>query len=134
MPIWITIERHSGVPIYMQIAEQIRHAVEDGTLQPGEQLPTVRQLAGDLAIAPNTIVQAYEKLQGMGLIESRPGAGTVVLAQANGALRHQQIEALYERLQRLVHDAAGLGIGPADLAARFQAEVARFYRESEGRQ
>ena len=134
MPIWITIERHNGVPIYMQIAEQFRHAMEVGTLQPGEQLPTVRQLAGDLAIAPNTIVQAYDKLQGMGLIDSRPGAGTVVLAQANGSLLHQQIEALYERLQRLVHDAAGLGIEPAELAARFQAEMARFYRESEGQQ
>ena len=84
MPIWITIERHSGVPIYLQIAEQFRHAMEVGALQPGEQLPTVRQLAGDLAIAPNTIVQAYDKLQGLGLIESRPGAGTVVLDPFNG--------------------------------------------------
>ncbi len=131
MPIWLTVNSRSGVPMYVQIVEQVKHALEVGTLQPGEQLPTVRRLASDLTIAPNTIVKAYNDLQTMGLIESRPGAGTVVVADLNGSLRAQQVEALFGRLEALVRDAAGLGLDPTELEARFRAEIARFYREKE---
>ena len=67
-----------GVPIYVQIVGQVRHAIQVGGLAPGERLSTVRRLAGDLAIAPNTIVKAYNELQRGGIVESRPGVGTVV--------------------------------------------------------
>jgi GntR family transcriptional regulator len=129
MPIWLDVNPRSGVPIYVQIVEQVKHALEVGSLQPGEQLPTVRQLASELTIAPNTIVKAYSELQRMGLIESRPGVGTVVASDLDSTLRKYQVEALFERLHALVRDAAGLGIGEEELTARFQAEVARFYRE-----
>jgi len=129
MAIWLAINQRSGVPIYLQLVEQIKHALEVGTLQPGEQLPTVRQLASELTIAPNTIVKAYNELQTLGLIESRPGAGTVVITNLDGTIRTQQIAALFERLRTLIRDAAGLGISAADLQARFAAEIAHVYQE-----
>src|SRR5918998_5258120 len=76
--VWIDVDPRSGVPIYVQIVDQVCHALDVGGLRPGERLPTVRQLAGELAIAPNTIVKAYNELQRRGLVVSRPGVGTVV--------------------------------------------------------
>lgn len=127
MPIWLTVDTHSGVPIYLQLVEQVKHALEVGALQAGEQLPTVRQLASDLTLAPNTIVKAYNELQRMRLIDSRPGSGTVVTANLDGTMRRQQTEAVFDRLQGLVRDAAGLGVALPDLEARFQAAAEQVY-------
>jgi GntR family transcriptional regulator len=63
----------------------------------GIDIPTVRRLASELTVAPNTVVKAYNELQRIGLIESRPGVGTVVVADAGKMVREQQIEDLYER-------------------------------------
>ena len=128
MAVWLDVNPRSGVPIYVQIVEQVKHAIEVGALQPGEQLPTVRQLAVDLTIAPNTIVKAYNELQGLGLIESRPGAGTVV-ANLNGSIFKQQTETLFARMHGVVRDAASLGISADELAARFDVEIKRFYQQ-----
>src|SRR5215472_3179697 len=106
MPNWLDVNPRSGVPLYVQLVQQIKHAMEIGVLQHGEQLPTVRQLASELTIAPNTIVKAYDELAQLGLIESRQGVGTIVTANFNGGLRKQQLEALFERLRALVRDAA----------------------------
>src|SRR5436305_10226536 len=126
MAIWLNVNPRSGVPLYVQIVQQIKHAIEVGALQPGEQLPTVRQLAAELTIAPNTIVKAYNELQSMDLIESRAGVGTVVSASLNGTVRKQRIEQQFERLRALVRDAASLGIPADELVARFQAEMDTF--------
>lgn len=128
MPNWLDVNPRSGVPIYVQLVQQITHAMEIGILQPGDQLPTVRQLASELTIAPNTIVKAYDELANLGLIESRQGVGTTVTANLNGALREQQLEALFERIRALVRDAANLGVSEHVLSERFEAELARFYR------
>lgn len=130
MPIWLDVNHGSGVPIYVQLVDQVKRALEVGTLRSGDKLPTVRQLASELAVAPNTIVKAYDELQKVGLIESRPGAGTVVAAQVEDTMRKQGIESLFERLRQIVHDAAGLGVGREELARRFELELARFYRSS----
>ncbi|MGO8948359.1 MAG: GntR family transcriptional regulator [Ktedonobacterales bacterium] len=134
MPNWLDVNPRSGVPIYVQLAQQITHAMEIGILQTGDQLPTVRQLASELTIAPNTIVKAYDELASKGLIESRQGVGTIVTANLNGALRQQQVEALYERTRILVRDAVNLEIGEEELSEHFAAELARFYRGQLNRQ
>src|SRR5579883_2503791 len=110
MPNWLDVNPRSGVPLYVQLVQQITHAMEIGALQAGDQLPTVRQLASELTIAPNTIVKAYDELGRLGLIESRQGVGTIVTANLNGALRPRQLEAFFERLHALTRDAANLGI------------------------
>jgi GntR family transcriptional regulator len=129
MPNWLDINTRSGIPISLQLVEQFRHALEVGILRPGEHLPTVRQLAAELTIAPNTIVKAYAQLDALGLVESRPGVGTIVRARAGDALRAQREEALFERLRALVRDAASLGVGADALRERFAAELRRFYDE-----
>ncbi len=119
----------SGVPIYVQIVDQVRHAVDVGGLRPGERLPTVRRLAGELAIAPNTIVKAYNELQRMGLVESRPGVGTVVAAGVEEVARERRVEEIFGRLRVLVRDAAALGISEDDLWASLDSEFERIPRD-----
>ena len=125
MVLWLDVDPRSGVPIYVQLVERVRHALTVGTLRPGERLPTVRALAGELAVAPNTVVKAYNELQRAGLIESRPGVGTVVAGDLEEAVREQQEEALYERLGVLVRDAVGLEVTEDELWERLDAEFER---------
>jgi GntR family transcriptional regulator len=132
--LWLEVDPRSGVPIYLQIVEGVSHALEVGALRPEERLPTVRKLAGELAVAPNTVVKAYNELQRAGLIESKPGVGTVVVADPAEAVRGQQIVDLYERLGVLVRDAVGLGITEDELWERFDEEFERFHERSAGRE
>src|SRR5882724_7863360 len=73
----------SGVPIYLQLIEQVKHAVETGALRPGEQLPGIRHLSEELVINPNTVAKAYRELEHEGVIELRHGAGAFVSANAH---------------------------------------------------
>src|SRR5579863_9114047 len=72
---------HSGVPVYRQIIDQVRGAIASGALATGDQLPTVRQLAVDLSINPNTVVRAYKELELGGLLETHQVTGTFIGAQ-----------------------------------------------------
>src|SRR3712207_5984432 len=92
--VWIDIDPRSGVPIYVQLVAQVRHAIEVGGLGPGEKLPTVRGLAAELDIAPNTIVKAYNELQREGLVESRARVGTVVAEGVVEVAKGRQREAI----------------------------------------
>ncbi len=134
MALWLEVDPRSGVPIYVQIVEGVRRALEVGTLQPTERLSTVRELARELTVAPNTVVKAYNELQRMGLVESRPGVGTAVVGNPEEAVREQRIEDLYERLGTLVRDAVGLGITEDELWERFDAEFERLYRRAASRE
>jgi GntR family transcriptional regulator len=75
------LDMHSGMPVYRQIMDQVRGAIASGALNAGDQLPTVRQLAVDLAINPNTVVRAYRELELGGLLETHQGTGTFISAQ-----------------------------------------------------
>ena len=77
----IHLDLHTGVPVYRQIVDQVRGAVAAGSLGAGDQLPTVRQLAVDLEINPNTVVRAYRELELGGLLETHQGTGTFISAQ-----------------------------------------------------
>ena len=74
----LSIDAKSGVPYYRQIIEQVKFAVARGDLKPGDQLPTVRQLAVDISINPNTVIRAYRELEFEGLLDSQQGSGTFV--------------------------------------------------------
>lgn len=75
------LDLHSGVPAYRQIIDQVRGGIASGLLAAGHQLPTVRALAVDLAINPNTVVRAYRELEFGGLLETQQGTGTFISAQ-----------------------------------------------------
>src|SRR3954468_13580896 len=72
----------SGVPIYLQLMEQVKHAIETGSIRAGEQLPGIRPLAEELVINPNTVAKAYRELEHEGIIELRHGAGAFVSTNA----------------------------------------------------
>src|SRR5215210_9026746 len=71
-----------GVPIYLQLMEQVKHAIETGALRPGEQLPGIRPLAEEMVMNPNTVAKAYRELEHEGVIELRHGAGAFVTPNA----------------------------------------------------
>ena len=83
----------SGVPIYLQLMEQIKHGIESGALRPGEQLPGIRPLAEELVINPNTVAKAYRELEHEGVIELRHGAGAFVSANAREKKATERVRA-----------------------------------------
>ncbi|MEI6047082.1 MAG: GntR family transcriptional regulator [Chloroflexota bacterium] len=130
MAIWLDVNKSSSIPIYVQLVDQIKHALEVGILLPGDKLPTVRQLANELTIAPNTIVKAYGELDALGLIESRVGSGTVVVGNLKVKMRPQQHEGVFERLHNVVKDAASLEISEQELNEHYNSAVRHFYGEA----
>jgi GntR family transcriptional regulator len=96
-----------GVPIYLQLMEQVKHAIETGALRPGEQLPGIRPLAEELVINPNTVAKAYRELEHEGVIELRHGAGAFVSGQprarklADTLRGAQQVVAAVVEIRRL---------------------------------
>ena len=127
MPIWLEVNPRSGVPLYVQLVEQIKRAVQVGLLRPGESLPPVRRLAAELRIALNTIVKAYAELEALGIIETRGGAGTVIRAGVDEVLRPAALDQLRERLRAVVKDAAALQLSEYDLREWIDAELRRVY-------
>jgi GntR family transcriptional regulator len=122
------VNARSGVPIYVQLVEQVRRGVEVGVLSGGERLPTVRALAGELGVAPNTVVKAYGELQREGVISSRPGVGTIISEDVVETAREARVGALYERLATLVRDAVALGVTEDDLWERVDREFEKVVR------
>ncbi|MCJ7513434.1 MAG: GntR family transcriptional regulator [Anaerolineales bacterium] len=114
----MSIDFRSKIPIYIQIVEQVKQQVAASGLQPGEQLPTVRQLAADLRVNFNTIARAYRLLDEAGLISTQQGRGTYVVGTPpdtiTGALR---LETLRTLARLYLTDAARLGLTPDEVAS-----------------
>lgn len=103
-----TIDLHSGVPVYRQLIDQVRGGIASGTLRAGDQLPTVRQLAVDLAINPNTVMRAYRELELGGLLETHQGTGTFI---ANRRMEGKSAERERQLTQMAGEFAARAGAG-----------------------
>ena len=110
------LEGHSRVPAYIQLVQQVKHALRLGVLKRGDQLPTVKEVVDKLLLSPNTVLKAYRELELEGLISSRQGVGTFVLrTQVDPLLtRHS---ALLRRLVRWMHDVQQAGLGEEDIDA-----------------
>jgi GntR family transcriptional regulator len=96
-PFHFQLNPHSGVPVYRQLIDQVQGALAGGRLKPGDQLPTIRQAAVDLAINPNTVTRAYREMEIRGLLETQQGTGTFIAEQqieADSVVRSQQLEQL----------------------------------------
>lgn len=130
---FIRVERGSSVPLSRQIDEQVRAQILSGVLPPGEKLPSVRQLAGELAVNVNTIVRIYERLAAEKFIDMRHGDGTYVLPQAAGKRSQQQLAAQREQYGRdfdaLIRSGLLLGYTSTELRRRLSAAVAEFRAE-----
>jgi GntR family transcriptional regulator len=116
MLISLRLDTKSGVPPYLQIAQQVRQALVAGVLQPGDQLPTVKEVVTLLAINPNTVFKGYRELEREGLVEGRPGAGTFVLRRPPGPPPGTHAT-LARGLQRWIDRARAAGLDDASIEA-----------------
>lgn len=106
------IDPVSGVPIYRQIAGQIRQQIRDGRLPPGTRLPPVRELAATLTVNPNTVARAYRELESSGLLDTLQGSGTFVRESVTVDLPEPELSALLPYLDRLLEAARLQSIPP----------------------
>jgi len=117
----IEIDLESGVPIYMQLVDRIRQMVATGSLQPGQQLPTMRQLAADLRINYNTVGRAYLHLEQEGIISTQQGRGTYVASRLTGEeVERLRVAKLQSMIDQLLHEAVALGYGEPEIVQNFQ--------------
>ncbi len=111
-------------PIYAQIVAHVKQSVATGSLRPGDQLPTVRQLAADLRVNFNTVARAYRMLDEEGIISTQQGRGTYILEQPHPVdqrtLRHDRLAALAEAF---VYEARRLDYSPADIREALEAAL-----------
>jgi GntR family transcriptional regulator len=119
----------SGVPVYVQLMEQVKHFIETGALRPGDQLPAIRRVAEDLVINPNTVARVYRELEHEGVVELRQGAGAFVSARAEG-----DATARLRKAQPVVRGAVArldaLGLSEEEMRRLFEAEVRRLRGEA----
>lgn len=111
----ITIDLRDGVPIYRQIANQIRYLVASGQLQPGEEIAPVRSLALKLNVTPNTVVKAYAELESAGIIFKRRGAGTYIAESNTPLAQRERNRILNTRIDALLSEAHQLGVSEEEL-------------------
>ena len=126
---FIRIETSSGVPLSRQIADQIRAHSVSGVLAPGDRLPSVRQLAKQLAVNVNTVQLVYERLTAEGLLERRQGDGTFVSQTLPPGRARVQRELLADDVSRLAHRATDLGVSPADTHDMLDAAFERAFKD-----
>lgn len=120
------VDPASGEPLFAQIVGSVKQAVATGRLAPGEKLPSVRELARELVINPNTIAKAYEALEAQGVTRSRHGAGTFVAEHRTVVAADEQARRLREGLDALLTDAVHLGLAEDDVRREFEAALERF--------
>lgn len=119
----LRLDHHSGEPIYRQIVEQVKYQAACGDLAPEEQLPSIRQLAGELAINPRTVVKAYEELQAAGLVVMRHGQGVFVSARREAVPSAVRRGQLRELARRLVAEAARMGADAEEVRQIVEGEL-----------
>src|SRR5262245_65647215 len=110
------VSASSSVPVYMQLVEQVRRALRLGRLEPGDRLPTVREVAAAVTINPNTVLKAYRELEHEGLVEGRPGQGTFVVRSLSGP-SPKTLDKLRRGLEAGVDQARAAGLEPVHIRA-----------------
>jgi GntR family transcriptional regulator len=118
------LDLHSGVPVYRQVIDQVRGGIASGALAAGDQLPTVRALAVDLAINPNTVVRAYRELELGGLLETHQGTGTFISTQKMKKANAERERQLAQIVNDAVSRAGAAGFTIEDLSEELR-EAAR---------
>jgi GntR family transcriptional regulator len=111
----IHLDHHSGEPIYRQIVEAVKLMVARSELEAGAKLPSIRELASDLKINPRTVVKAYEKLDGAGLVVMQHGRGVFITAPQSVLPVRERKKVLQEQAQRLMAEAARIGADPEEV-------------------
>ena len=109
------ISTGDGVPIYLQIANQVKYLVASGRLAPGEEVPPIRVLAHQLLVNPNTVARAYLELERAGVVVKRHGSGTYISENGSPLARKERLKILSLRVDALLAEAAHLQVSSEDL-------------------
>jgi len=114
----------SAVPVYLQLIEQVKHAIDVGALSLGDQLPAIRRVAEDLVINPNTVAKAYRELEHERVIELRQGSGAFV-SENGRAGRVARVRTAQPVLQAALERLTAAGLTPEEIRRMFEAELLR---------
>jgi GntR family transcriptional regulator len=126
----IQIATHSTIPIFRQIVDQVRRQVASGGLAVGDSLPSVRQLAKDLVINPNTVAKAYAELQRDGLIESQQGRGVFVAKRRAIFTKAERMRRLDDAIERFSAEALALDFNADEIVDRLSRKLEQLTHES----
>src|SRR5437773_5564170 len=116
----IHVSPNDGIPIYLQIVNQVKYLVASGRLSAGEELPPIRGLAEQLLINPNTVARAYRELEMAGIVEKRRTAGTYVSDQGSPLARRERLKILTDRIDQLLAEAQQLGFETDEVIERLR--------------
>jgi len=119
----------SGVPTYLQLVRQVKHAVRYGILRPGDRLPAAREVVEELAINPNTVLKAYRELESEGFVRSRPGAGTFVAEDAPAPVERSVGGPLRRGIDRWIEQAMVLRLDRESVVALFTLALRAAYEK-----
>jgi GntR family transcriptional regulator len=111
----IHLSPNDGVPIYLQIVQQVKYLAASGRLAPGDELPTIRALAERLLVNPNTVARAYRELEVAGVVTTRRGAGTHVSDAGSPLARCECLAILTERIDALLAEARQMNVGTEEI-------------------
>ncbi|HWI54188.1 MAG TPA: GntR family transcriptional regulator [Desulfobacteria bacterium] len=120
---WIHVDPSNGLPIYMQIINQIKRATANGLLRPGDQLPSVRELAVELTVNPNTISKAYQELERDGIIKTVRGIGTFVSEKEIKIVHEEREKEMIAAIDRLLVEAHHLGFSSDELSKMLENRI-----------
>ena len=130
-PIEFRLDAASGVPTYLQLVQQVEHALRLGYLKPGDQLPKVRDVVAALAINPNTVLKAYKELETKGLAAGRPGQGTFIMATLS-QVALPELAGLHKSLLGWLGAADAAGLDEDGIVALFTSALRDFYERRGG--
>jgi len=114
------LDGHSGVPVYRQLIDQVQGAIASGVLRPGNQLPTVRLVAVDLAINPNTVMRAYREMEIRGILDTQQGTGTFIADRQAEPSQEERGRKLAQLVSEFVSRAGSAGLTVNELIAALQ--------------
>jgi GntR family transcriptional regulator len=129
----IRIVSDDGVPIYIQIVNQVKHLVASGRLAPGDEMPSIRVLAAQLTVNPNTIVRAYLELEQAGIVTKRNGTGTYVSEVRAPMLQREKIKILASRADALLTEARQLDVDLVEVIKLLRERNAMMLEEEIGK-
>jgi GntR family transcriptional regulator len=117
------VNTSSGVPVYLQIEAQVKQALAAGALRQGDTLPSVRRLAAQLRVNPNTVAKAYQNLEREGVIRTVPGGGTFAADSSPGLLKSEKLRRLRPVARQLAVESTQLRLAPGDVVKLVEDEL-----------
>jgi len=129
----IRVDPGSSVPVFQQIVDEVKSAVARGACLPGEAIPSVRQMAAQALVNPNTVARAYRELERDGIVYTRKGLGVFVADAAAKLSRSDRREELSERFAEIVAAARRAGLSGKDVQSLIEQAISKEYQEREGR-